>query len=53
LLVASNLTSIEDARDLIQESDELTAIFVASRKTAQRRKAEKERLDRQSTIANP
>ena len=47
LLVASNLASIEDARDLIQESDELTAIFVASRKTAQRRKAEKERLEKQ------
>jgi four helix bundle protein len=47
LLVASNFVAIEDARDLIQESDELTAIFVASRKTAQRRKAERERLRKQ------
>ncbi len=47
LLVASNLARIEDARELIQESDELTAIFVASRKTAQRRKADRERLQKQ------
>lgn len=47
LLVASDRARIEDARDLIQESHELTAIFVASRKTAQRRKAEKERLEKQ------
>jgi len=47
LLVASNLASIEDARDLIRESHELTAIFVASRKTAQRHKAERERLEKQ------
>ena len=33
LLVASDLARIEDARDLIQESDELTAIFVASRQS--------------------
>jgi four helix bundle protein len=38
LLVSANLTAIEDARDLIREADELTAIFVASRKTARRRK---------------
>jgi four helix bundle protein len=47
LLVASNLARIDDARDLIQESDELTAIFVASRKTAKRRKEERERLQKQ------
>ena len=47
LLVASNRAAIEDAQDLIQESHELTAIFVASRKTAQRRKAERERLQTQ------
>ena len=47
LLVSSNFASIEDARDLIQEADELTAIFVASRKTAQRRKAERDRLAKQ------
>jgi hypothetical protein len=40
-------STIDDARALIQESDELTAIFVASRKTAQRRKAEKDRLQKQ------
>jgi four helix bundle protein len=44
LLVQSNFTAIEDARDLIQESDELTAIFVASRKTAKYRKERRERL---------
>jgi four helix bundle protein len=47
LLVASNRASIEDARDLIQESHELTAIFVASRKTAKRHKEERERLQKQ------
>jgi four helix bundle protein len=44
LLVASDLVSLEHARDLIRESHELTAIFVASRKTALRRKAERERI---------
>lgn len=44
LLVASDLASIDQARDLIQESDELTAIFVKSRKTALRRKAERDRI---------
>jgi four helix bundle protein len=52
LLVASNLANIEDARALIQESDELTAIFVASRKTAKRRKEERERLQKQLTESN-
>jgi four helix bundle protein len=47
LLVASNFATIDNARDLIRESDELTAIFVASRKTAQRRKAERDRLQKQ------
>lgn len=46
LLVASNQVTFEDARDLIQESNELIAIFVASRKTAQRHKEERERLQR-------
>jgi hypothetical protein len=36
-----------DARELIQESDELTAIFVASRKTAKRRTEEREKLQKQ------
>ena len=47
LLVSSSRASLEDARDLIEEADELTAIFVASRKTAKRRKHERERLERQ------
>ena len=47
LLVASNFATIEEAQALIQESNELTAIFVASRKTAQRRKAERDRLQKQ------
>jgi four helix bundle protein len=46
LLVSSNLAAIEDARDLIQESHELTAIFVASRITAKRHKEEKEKRER-------
>jgi four helix bundle protein len=52
LLVASNLASIEDTRALIQESDELTAIFVASRKTAKRRKEERERVAKQLRESN-
>jgi four helix bundle protein len=52
LLVASNLASIEDTRALIQESDELTAIFVASRKTAKRRKEERERVVKQLRESN-
>jgi four helix bundle protein len=47
LLVASSRAGIADARDLIQEAHELTAIFVASRKTAKRRKEERERLQKQ------
>ena len=47
LLVSSNLARIEDARDLIREADELTAIFVASRKTAKRNKEERERRERE------
>jgi four helix bundle protein len=47
LLVASNRTSIDQVRDLIQEADELISIFVASRKTAERRKAERDREDKQ------
>jgi four helix bundle protein len=52
LLVASNLARLEDARDLIQESNELTAIFVASRKTAKRRKEERERLQKELRESN-
>jgi four helix bundle protein len=51
LLVRSNQVGIDQARDLIQEANELVAIFVASRKTAQRRKAERERLKRLAQAA--
>lgn len=47
LLVTANRTSVEHARDLIQEADALVAIFVASRKTAERRKAERDLEARQ------
>lgn len=51
LLVRSNHVSVDQARDLIQEAHELVAIFVASRKTAQRRKEERERLKKQAQAA--
>jgi hypothetical protein len=51
LLVQSNIGAIERARPLIHESDELVAIFVASRKTAQARKAERDRLRQHSQAA--
>jgi four helix bundle protein len=47
LLVRSGYTTGESAHALIQEADELTAIFVASRKTAEARKKERERLRKQ------
>jgi four helix bundle protein len=47
LLVRTSFTSAESARALIQEADELTAIFVASRKTAKRRQELRQRLVRQ------
>jgi four helix bundle protein len=47
LLVKSGFAKEESARALIQEADELTAIFVASRKTAERRKEERENLKKQ------
>ena len=47
LLVSSEKVSLELAACLIQEADELTAIFVKSRITAERNKAERERLERQ------
>jgi hypothetical protein len=49
--VQSNIVTIERARPLIQESDELVAIFVASRKTAQTRKAERDRLRQHAQAA--
>ena len=51
LLVRSGYTTQESARALIQEADELTAIFVASRKTADRRKKELERVREQMLAA--
>jgi four helix bundle protein len=47
LLVSSGHTTKEAAQPLIREADELTAIFVASRKTAQRNKERREALERQ------
>ena len=52
LLVSSNIAPLEDARDMVQEADELTAIFVKSQKTARRRKADRERLQREERAAN-
>ena len=46
LLVESNLTTAEHAAALIQEADELLSIFVRSKKTAETRKAEQERLSK-------
>ena len=47
LLVTSGKVNLDLARALIQEADELTAIFVKSRITAQKNKEERERLERQ------
>ena len=52
LLVSSGLAAIEETRGLIQESHELTAIFVASRKTAKRRKEDREKLQKQLRESN-
>jgi four helix bundle protein len=46
LLVSSSKTTFDAAGALIKEADELTAIFVASRITAQRNKADREELQR-------
>jgi four helix bundle protein len=47
LLVQSDLATMEASRDLIQEADELTAIFVASKKTSERRR-QRERLEQRA-----
>ena len=47
LLVSSNFTTMADAGALIQEADELTAIFVKSKKTAERNKEQREAIDSQ------
>ena len=50
LLVESELATSESTRDLIREANELIAILVASRKTAERRR-ERERLERRAETA--
>jgi hypothetical protein len=52
LLVKSGRSTIEAAGALIQEADELTAIFVKSRITAERNKEERERLQRKARASN-
>ncbi|PYR73290.1 MAG: hypothetical protein DMF86_20820, partial [Acidobacteria bacterium] len=42
LLVEADFVTLDKARDLLREADELTAIFVASRKTAERRQSARE-----------
>ena len=51
LLVRSKQVPEADAAPLIQEADELTAIFVRSRKTAQTRQEERERAEKASRRA--
>ena len=53
LLVESNRTSAEHAGPLIQEANELVSIFVKSRKTAERRKAEHELEEKRLRAAQP
>jgi len=47
LPVSSNMTTMEEAGALIQEADELTAIFVKSKKTAERNKQNREAIEDQ------
>ncbi len=53
LLVQSGITGGEPAVSLIQEADELTRIFVSSRKTAEKRKAQREALTKRSNRHSP
>jgi len=53
LLVESRQTDPTAAAPLIQEADELVSIFVSSRKTAESRKAEQDRLDKQTSPRRP
>ncbi|HET7697669.1 MAG TPA: four helix bundle protein [Vicinamibacterales bacterium] len=55
LLVESNRVTLDQAGPLIQEADELTAILVKSRKTAEQRKAEHDRHEKQlrGTLRRP
>lgn len=47
LLVSSKFTTMEDAGALIQEADELTAIFVKSKKTAESNHKKREAITQQ------
>ena len=51
LLAASGRISREPVQALIQEADELISIFVKSRKTAEQRKAEHDRHEKQHRAA--
>ena len=48
LLVSSNQVSMDEARPLIKEANELVSIFVTSQKTAKRNKAARERLAKEA-----
>ena len=47
LLVRTGKTTVEAAGDLIREADELTAIFVQSRITAQKNQQDRKRMEQQ------
>src|SRR5580765_1435309 len=47
LLVRTGKTTVEAAGDLIREADELTAIFVQSRITAQKNQQNRKRMEQQ------
>jgi four helix bundle protein len=53
LLVRSSRAKIEETRPLIQEADELVAIFVASRKTAIKRLARQQSARRPYSRSKP
>jgi four helix bundle protein len=48
LLVTSNRVSLDEVRDLIQESEELISILAKSRITAERRKHARDQQERQA-----
>src|SRR5262245_28943612 len=52
LLVSSDQVTAESARPLIQEADELTAIFVKSRKTAELNKQRREMVAKTARTRN-
>ena len=53
LLVEADIVSAMDAADLTQEADELTAIFVRSRKTAEEGRLREQQFKRQLTSKRP